>query len=108
CELVLFGRCHCSPPCLACTQGIPRPKMDLTCQYACAAWWNQSYASCHCSKLLSGALDAGLAFMAVLIYLCLELDNITLNWWGNVSDGCPLASCPTAKGIIVHGCPVHN
>ncbi|XP_020187893.1 oligopeptide transporter 7 isoform X2 [Aegilops tauschii subsp. strangulata] len=65
-------------------------------------WWKRH------NYLLSGALDAGLAFMAVLIYLCLELDNITLNWWGNVSDGCPLASCPTAKGIIVHGCPVHN
>jgi hypothetical protein len=23
-------------------------------------------------------------------------------------DGCPLASCPTAKGIVVEGCPVYN
>ncbi|KAF7106086.1 hypothetical protein CFC21_106847 [Triticum aestivum] len=54
-------------------------------------WWERH------NYLLSGALDAGLAFMAVLIYLCLGLENISLNWWGNDLDGCPLASCPTAK-----------
>ncbi|CAN6223563.1 unnamed protein product [Urochloa humidicola] len=64
-------------------------------------WWERH------NYLLSGALDAGLAFMAVLLYLCLGLENKTLNWWGNDLDGCPLASCPTAKGITVHGCPVH-
>uniref|UniRef100_A0A453N7U6 Oligopeptide transporter 7 n=1 Tax=Aegilops tauschii subsp. strangulata TaxID=200361 RepID=A0A453N7U6_AEGTS len=62
-------------------------------------WWERH------NYLLSGALDAGLAFMAVLIYLCLGLENISLNWWGNDLDGCPLASCPTAKGIFVEGCP---
>ncbi|KAI4973024.1 hypothetical protein ZWY2020_010455 [Hordeum vulgare] len=56
-------------------------------------WWERH------NYLLSGALDAGLAFMAVLIYLCLGLENISLNWWGNDLDGCPLASCPTAKEI---------
>uniref|UniRef100_A0A0E0DW14 Oligopeptide transporter n=1 Tax=Oryza meridionalis TaxID=40149 RepID=A0A0E0DW14_9ORYZ len=61
-------------------------------------WWERH------NYLLSGALDAGLAFMAVLIYLCLGLENISLNWWGNDLDGCPLASCPTAKGIVVKGC----
>ncbi|EMS65130.1 Oligopeptide transporter 7 [Triticum urartu] len=65
-------------------------------------WWERH------NYLLSGALDAGLAFMAVLIYLCLGLENISLNWWGNDLDGCPLASCPTAKGIVVKGCPVYN
>ncbi|KQK19658.1 oligopeptide transporter 7 isoform X1 [Brachypodium distachyon] len=65
-------------------------------------WWERH------NYLLSGALDAGLAFMAVLIYVCLGLENISLNWWGNDLDGCPLASCPTAKGIIVEGCPVHH
>ncbi|KAM3206710.1 hypothetical protein ACQJBY_062069 [Aegilops geniculata] len=65
-------------------------------------WWERH------NYLLSGALDAGLAFMAVLIYLCLGLENINLNWWGNDLDGCPLASCPTAKGIVVKGCPVYN
>ncbi|KAL4339909.1 hypothetical protein GQ457_08G035270 [Hibiscus cannabinus] len=56
--------------------------------------------------VLSGALDAGLAFMGVLLYLCLGLENITLDWWGNDLDGCPLASCPTADGIKVEGCPL--
>ncbi|KAL5211370.1 hypothetical protein ABZP36_022217 [Zizania latifolia] len=65
-------------------------------------WWERH------NYLLSGALDAGLAFMAVLIYLCLGLENISLNWWGNDLDGCPLASCPTAKGIVVEGCPVYT
>lgn len=65
-------------------------------------WWERH------NYLLSGALDAGLAFMAVLIYLCLGLENVGLNWWGNDLDGCPLASCPTAKGIVVEGCPVYT
>ncbi|KAF3332304.1 oligopeptide transporter 7 [Carex littledalei] len=64
-------------------------------------WWQRH------NYVLSGALDAGLAFMAVLIYLCLGLEDINLNWWGNDLDGCPLASCPTAKGIVVDGCPVY-
>ncbi|KAM0846303.1 hypothetical protein ACQ4PT_055748 [Festuca glaucescens] len=65
-------------------------------------WWERH------NYLLSGALDAGLAFMAVLIYLCLGLENINLKWWGNDLDGCPLASCPTAKDIVVKGCPVYH
>lgn len=56
--------------------------------------------------VLSGALDAGLAFMGVLLYLCLGLENISVDWWGNELDGCPYASCPTARGIVVEGCPV--
>ncbi|KAF9685974.1 hypothetical protein SADUNF_Sadunf03G0110400 [Salix dunnii] len=56
--------------------------------------------------VLSGSLDAGLAFMGVLLYFCLGLENISINWWGNDLDGCPLASCPTAKGVSVEGCPV--
>lgn len=56
--------------------------------------------------VLSGALDAGLAFMGVLIYLCLELEGVDFDWWGNDLDGCSLASCPTAKGVVVEGCPV--
>ncbi|XP_042421312.1 oligopeptide transporter 7-like [Zingiber officinale] len=63
-------------------------------------WWKRH------NYILSGALDAGLAFMAVLIYLCLELENVSLHWWGNELDGCPLASCPTAPGVVVEGCPV--
>ncbi|KAL3362513.1 hypothetical protein AABB24_015088 [Solanum stoloniferum] len=63
-------------------------------------WWQRH------NYVLSGALDAGLAFMAVLIYLCLGLENITVNWWGNDLDGCPYAACPTARGIVTEGCPV--
>ncbi|XP_027347097.1 oligopeptide transporter 7-like [Abrus precatorius] len=64
-------------------------------------WWSRhNYA-------LSGGLDAGLAFMGVLLYLCLGMEQINLNWWGNDSDGCPLASCPTAQEIIIEGCPLY-
>ncbi|XP_057479005.1 oligopeptide transporter 7-like [Actinidia eriantha] len=56
--------------------------------------------------VLSGALDAGLAFMGVLLYLCLGLEQATLDWWGNNLDGCPYASCPTATGVKVAGCPI--
>lgn len=65
-------------------------------------WWQRH------NYVLSGGLDAGLAFMAVLLYLCLGLENITLDWWGENLDGCSLASCPTAKGIVVEGCPVFS
>ncbi|XP_038725465.1 oligopeptide transporter 7 [Tripterygium wilfordii] len=58
--------------------------------------------------VLSGALDAGLAFMGVLIYFSLGLENVSLDWWGNDIDGCPLASCPTAKGVIIKDCPVFS
>ncbi|XP_047337567.1 oligopeptide transporter 7-like [Impatiens glandulifera] len=58
--------------------------------------------------VLSGALDAGLAFMAVLLYLSLGLEGIDLQWWGNNLDGCPFATCPTAKGVNVQGCPVSS
>lgn len=62
-------------------------------------WWGRH------NYVLSGALDAGLAFMAVLLYLCLGMQHVDLSWWGSGPDGCPLASCPTADGIIVKGCP---
>ncbi|KAG6486907.1 hypothetical protein ZIOFF_055488 [Zingiber officinale] len=65
-------------------------------------WWKRH------NYVLSGALDAGLAFMAVLIYLCLELENVSLRWWANELDGCPLASCPTAPGVVVQGCSVFD
>ncbi|KAJ4956942.1 hypothetical protein NE237_013725 [Protea cynaroides] len=63
-------------------------------------WWQRH------NYVLSGALDAGLAFMGVLLYLCLGLEDISINWWGSNLDGCPLATCPTAKGVVVEGCPV--
>ncbi|XP_020585185.1 oligopeptide transporter 7-like [Phalaenopsis equestris] len=65
-------------------------------------WWQRH------NYVLSGSLDAGLAFMAVLLYLCLELENISLKWWGNELDGCPLAHCPSAEGVVVDTCPVFS
>ncbi|CAN1226906.1 Oligopeptide transporter 7, partial [Linum perenne] len=61
-------------------------------------WWIRH------NYVLSGSLDAGLAFMAVLLYLCLGMQHIGLDWWGSDSDGCPLASCPTAHGVVSEGC----
>jgi len=63
-------------------------------------WW-QRY-----NYVLSAALDAGVAFMAVLLYLALGLENVSLKWWGTGGEHCPLATCPTAKGIVVDDCPV--
>ncbi|XVE87447.1 hypothetical protein DITRI_Ditri18aG0118200 [Diplodiscus trichospermus] len=63
-------------------------------------WWSRH------NYVLSGALDAGLAFMGVLLYLCLGMEDVSLSWWGGDSDRCPLASCPTNQGIVIKGCPV--
>jgi OPT oligopeptide transporter protein len=63
-------------------------------------WWKRY------NYILSAAMDAGVAFMGVAIYFCLSLENVELNWWGTAGEHCPLASCPTAKGIVVDGCPV--
>ncbi|KAK7368873.1 hypothetical protein VNO80_10905 [Phaseolus coccineus] len=64
-------------------------------------WW-QRY-----NYVLSAALDAGVAFMAVLLYFAVGLENKSISWWGNDGEHCPLATCPTAKGIVVDGCPVY-
>uniref|UniRef100_A0A0D3FZM4 Uncharacterized protein n=1 Tax=Oryza barthii TaxID=65489 RepID=A0A0D3FZM4_9ORYZ len=67
------------------------------------AWW-QRY-----NYVLSAAMDAGVAIMGVLIYFCLSSRGITPDWWGNSDiniDHCDLSTCPTAKGVIVEGCPV--
>ncbi|KAK9905182.1 hypothetical protein M0R45_000379 [Rubus argutus] len=64
-------------------------------------WW-QRY-----NYVLSAALDAGVAFMAVLMYLSVGVENTSLTWWGTKGEHCDLASCPTAKGIVVDGCPVN-
>lgn len=64
-------------------------------------WWKRY------NYVLSGGLDAGTAFMTILLFLALNNNNIMLNWWGNNLEGCPLAICPTEKGIAVDGCPVH-
>jgi hypothetical protein len=65
-------------------------------------WWARH------NYILSAALDAGTAVMGVLIYFALQNNNISLpDWWGNENtDHCPLANCPTEKGIVAKGCPV--
>ncbi|XP_058115448.1 oligopeptide transporter 3-like isoform X2 [Magnolia sinica] len=63
-------------------------------------WW-QKY-----NYVLSAALDAGTAFMGVLLYFALQNQNVSLKWWGTDVDHCPLAKCPTEPGISVKGCPV--
>ncbi|KAJ0024356.1 hypothetical protein Pint_08533 [Pistacia integerrima] len=67
-------------------------------------WW-QRY-----NYILSAALDAGTAFMTVLLYISLGLEDINLHWWGaNPAidpEHCDLATCPTAKGVSVDGCPI--
>ncbi|KAI3842416.1 hypothetical protein MKW92_022590 [Papaver armeniacum] len=64
-------------------------------------WW-QRY-----NYVLSAALDAGVAFMAVLLYFSVSMENRSLDWWGTRGEHCDLARCPTAKGVIVDGCPVY-
>ncbi|KAG2704929.1 hypothetical protein I3760_05G028800 [Carya illinoinensis] len=64
-------------------------------------WW-QRY-----NYVLSAALDAGVAFMGVLLYFSVGMEGKGLTWWGTDGEHCPLAKCPTAKGIAVDGCPVN-
>ncbi|KAK3414077.1 hypothetical protein EUGRSUZ_I02585 [Eucalyptus grandis] len=64
-------------------------------------WW-QRY-----NYVLSAALDAGTAFMAVLLYFSVGMENRSITWWGTNGEHCELAACPTAKGIEVDGCPVN-
>ncbi|CAN6696551.1 unnamed protein product [Malus baccata var. baccata] len=65
-------------------------------------WWARH------NYILSAALDAGLAFMGVLMYFSLQSMGINgPQWWGlEGSDHCPLAQCPTAPGVVAKGCPV--
>lgn len=63
-------------------------------------WWKRY------NYVLSGGLDAGTAFMTLLLFLTLQSKDISIDWWGNNPEGCPLASCPTAKGVAIKECPV--
>ncbi|KAJ8760185.1 hypothetical protein K2173_011041 [Erythroxylum novogranatense] len=68
------------------------------------SWWARH------NYILSGGLDGGVAFMAILCYFTLQSKDIMgPSWWGlELSDHCALASCPTAPRIEVEGCPVFN
>lgn len=63
-------------------------------------WWERY------NYILSAALDTGVAFMGVLLYFTLTMENRSIQWWGTAGEHCDLASCPTAKGVKVDGCPV--
>ncbi|XP_062222348.1 oligopeptide transporter 4-like [Phragmites australis] len=66
-------------------------------------WWTRY------NYVLSAALDAGVAFMGVLLYFTLTMENKSIDWWGTAGEHCKLASCPTTKGIDLgpeRGCPV--
>ncbi|EMS48793.1 Oligopeptide transporter 3 [Triticum urartu] len=76
------------------------PDSPWTCPKCRKGWW-QKY-----NYVLSAALDAGTAFMGVLIFFALQNAHHDLKWWGTEVDHCPLATCPTAPGIVVKGCPV--
>ena len=60
----------------------------------CKEWW-QRY-----NYVLSGALDAGLAFMGVLLYFSVGMEGKGVNWWGTEGEHCNLVVCPTAKVIV--------
>ena len=61
------------------------------------SWWARH------NYILSAALDAGVAFMGVLLYFTLQSYDISgPEWWGlDSSDHCPLAQCPIAPGIEI-------
>lgn len=58
--------------------------------------------------MMSAGLDAGVAFMGILIFFALQSHNIFgIDWWGGVEqDYCPLANCPTSPGVVVENCHV--
>ncbi|XP_050911147.1 oligopeptide transporter 5 [Lathyrus oleraceus] len=65
------------------------------------AWWARH------TYILSAGLDAGVAFMGLVLYFALQSYGIFgPTWWGLEADHCPLATCPTAPGIHAEGCPV--
>ena len=61
-------------------------------------WWKRY------NYVLSAAMDAGVAIMGVVIYFALS--GHPLDWWGSRGEHCDLATCPTARGVQVDGCPV--
>lgn len=65
-------------------------------------WWARY------NYILSAGLEAGIAFMGILLYFTLQSNNIFgIEWWGLPQDDyCPLAKCPTVPGVPVKGCPV--
>ncbi|KAL0407021.1 UNVERIFIED_CONTAM: Oligopeptide transporter 1 [Sesamum latifolium] len=65
-------------------------------------WWARH------AYILAAALNAGIAFMGVLLYFTLQMYDVSgPSWWGlPADDHCPLAECPTVPGVNAEGCPV--
>ncbi|CAJ2671406.1 unnamed protein product [Trifolium pratense] len=64
-------------------------------------WWARH------TYILSAGLDAGVAFMGLVLYFALQSYGIFgPTWWGLEADHCPLAACPTAPGVYAEGCPI--
>ncbi|XP_022156842.1 oligopeptide transporter 1-like [Momordica charantia] len=65
-------------------------------------WWARH------NYILSAALDAGVAFLGIVIYFTLQSRDIFgPEWWGLPNDDhCKLAKCPTAPGVVAKGCPL--
>ncbi|KAL9242768.1 hypothetical protein vseg_016735 [Gypsophila vaccaria] len=62
-------------------------------------WWARY------NYLLSAGLDAGVAFMGVLLYVLQGNNIFGPSWWGGSSDDyCPLAKCPADPTVHVKGC----
>ncbi|XP_051135492.1 oligopeptide transporter 1-like [Andrographis paniculata] len=64
-------------------------------------WWARH------AYVMAAALNAGIAFMGVLLFFTLQSYDIEgPDWWGlDTDDHCPLASCPTHPGVQADGCP---
>ncbi|KAK6124748.1 hypothetical protein DH2020_041500 [Rehmannia glutinosa] len=45
-------------------------------------------------------------FHGCSVVFALQNEGKNVKWWGSEPDHCPLASCPTAPGIVIQGCPV--
>ncbi|KAJ4980997.1 hypothetical protein NE237_031834 [Protea cynaroides] len=63
-------------------------------------WWARH------NYVLSAALDAGVAILALFVYFALQMNDISgPDWWGaDEGDHCPLATCPIDPSMKVAGC----
>jgi OPT family oligopeptide transporter len=102
---IIFGATMSMPPARAVnylTWGVVGIFFNFYVYKRYKSWWARH------NYILSAGLDAGVAFLGILIYFTLQSYNINgPNWWGlDMDDHCPLATCPTAPGVEIEGCPV--
>ncbi|KAK4794730.1 hypothetical protein SAY86_012724 [Trapa natans] len=102
---ILIGATQGMPPARSVnyiTWGVVGLYFNLYVYRKYTGWWARH------NYILSAGLDAGIAFLGVVIYFALQAKDIFgPDWWGLLADDhCPLAKCPTAPGILVKGCPI--